>query len=254
MSIFDEGTPKQEENEVASPEATQESKSENPSSEDPYGVLLKSITREDGSQMYSSVEDALKGLAHTKQHVATVETEKKQLSEEFERMKAEYEKAKAAAEAIDRLAPKQEQPESRPASNAIDEGTLKNMFQSFLQETETKKTRAQNEEQVSKALTEKFGSKAKEQFTKTAEELGIPASELRELAGKSPTAVLKLFGTASKPDATPNTSSINTSGLRPQEQQQAPRKSVLVGASTEELTSALKRNKQKIYEKYGIQS
>ena len=252
MSIFEEGNDKKQEESVDSPQSTQES---NPAPQgNSYDVLLRSITREDGSQMYNSVEEALKGLANTKQHVATVESEKKQLSEQFESMKAEYEKAKAAADAIERLAPKQEQQESRPASNAIDEGTLKSMFQDFLKETETQKSREQNEAQVSEALSQKFGSKAKEQFENTAKELGIPTSELRDLAGKSPQAVLKLFGSSAPKEAGTTTSSVNTSAMQPKAPQpDAPRKSVLVGATSNELRDELIRNKRKVYQDLGIE-
>lgn len=227
-----------------------ETKQESPEPQvNPLEDLLGSIKRDDGSQVYSSVEDALKAIPHARQHINTIQSENKELNEQVAAMKEELAKLKGANEVVDRLAQKQEQ-ESQPAPS-LDEEYLAQFVKQTLSATEQEKIMQENGSKVSQALTEKYGEKAKEEFERVAQETGLSSADLSNLARKSPQAVLKLFGEGGS-KVTPSTSSINTEALPQSSAPNTPPPFSNVGSSAKEASEHMKWHIEEIYKKHGI--
>jgi hypothetical protein len=216
----------------------------------PLEDLLGSIKREDGTNKYSSVEDALKAIPHANSHISSLESENKRKSEELNAIREELAKYKGAAEALDRIAPK-EQEASQPAPQ-LEPEALEGMFESYLTKKQQQELAASNGKQVASALTEKFGEKAQEVFEQAAQENGLSSEDLQQLARKSPQAVLKLFGETSAPKAVPTRSSINSEALPTSSSQEAPPPFSNVGSTAKQAAEHMRWHMEQVYKKHGI--
>lgn len=175
-----------------------------------YEDLLKTITAEDGRQKYQSVEDALKAMTHAQTHIRTIE-------EENAAIKAELDKRKTAEELLSGLRPQrtEEQPTSQPS---FDPNVVEQLIEKKLEAKTHETVRKQNMDKVNAAFIAQYGDveKAKEAFTKAAQEAGVGMDFMTDLAARSPEAVLKLAGIGVKTGSAPakTSSSLNTAGFQ----------------------------------------
>lgn len=170
-----------------------------------FADQLKGIVDESGRQKYDSPEKALEALRHSQTYIPQLKTQLTQQEQELAALRAELAQRKSVEELIaSRLAPKEPQPVSTPATAGLDEATVLNLVNQTLTQTEETKRRATNLASVETALLSKFGDKAKEVLESKAKELGVGMAKMKELAEESPQLILSHFGPA-KATVTPTT-------------------------------------------------
>jgi hypothetical protein len=182
---------------------------------------------------YATTEDALKSVPHAQAHIARLETEMQELRERAAQ-------AKAIDDVYEALTSRQQsEPTATAQAPIVDERFIDAVLERKLEEQKRSEEKRANLSKVRESLTAKYGEKAAETFKKKAEELGINEGFLTDLAAKSPAAALELFGANAKEKvATASPSgSINPQAFV-QNQQPAPPKAVMAGASTSDLLSA----------------
>lgn len=179
---------------------------------------------------YKTPEEALRALPHAQAHIARLEQEAKELREQA-----------ASARAIEELyetlnARAQAGGEQTAAVPVVDESLVDKLLERKLQQVELAKKQSANLQEVSQALTEKYGEKATEVFKKKAEELGVNESFIRDIVAQSSKAGLELFGLAKKDVATTAAPAggVNTLALKAT-QPAATIKPVMGGANTKAL-------------------
>lgn len=192
---------------------TQEVKPEVTSQPDTaHADLLKSIVRDDGTQKYASVEDAITALKASQEFIETLKTENATY-------KAEVEKRATAEEVLAEIKATNE--EEVTPSPEIDLSQIDALVDSKISDTltavEAQKLATDNVQSVIKAMTSKFGDKAEEQYIAAAEASGFTVDQLNDLSATNPKAVLKLAGLEDVSQGTPapSTGSINTEALQP---------------------------------------
>lgn len=157
---------------------------------------------------YATPEDALKSVPHAQKHI-------KQLEQSYEQLREEFNKAQTAAEQatkLDEIAEllKQGQAKATPGHNpeeskGITPEALEELIQSrvpeYLERTLSERQKADNVMSVNNELVQRFGddSKARQALEAKAKELGVSLADMKEMAAKSPKAVLAYFP-ASNPE------------------------------------------------------
>lgn len=224
--------------------------------------LLKSIVNENGEPKYKSIGDALSALKHAQEFIPQLKSENEQYRNQLTQANEELAKSAGALKALDRLAQPQAMEADRPVAQAQKEEApnLDELVNDAISRHETRKQQQANISKVTSALSEKYGEKAGQVFYDKAKELGLDKDTMNQLAAKSPTAVLKYFqteGTASS-TASPSTSSVKSESIKQPKpvfngSLPLPQKSMMAGASTQDLVQEIRRHRAAVYEKYGIQ-
>lgn len=212
---------------AATPEATAVPQTQQPSLPEEVMALVGT------GKKYATVEDALKSVPHAQTHIARLEQEMQSLRERAAQ-------AKAIDDVYEALTLRQQDEQQVTASAPIvDERFIDAVLERKLEEQKRSEEKRANMSKVRETLTTKFGEKAAEVFKKKAEELGINEGFLTDLAAKSPVAALELFGANTKEKVA---SSVPSGSINPQafvqNQQPAPQKAVMAGASTSDLLNA----------------
>lgn len=182
---------------------------------------------------YATPEDALRSVPHAQAHIARLETEMQELRERAAQ-------ARAIDDVYEALTSRQQSEQVQTAQAPIvDERFIDAVLERKLEEQKRAEEKRANMSKVKDVLTAKFGDKAPDVFKKKAEELGINEGFLTDLAAKSPVAALELFGANAKEKVA---SAVPSGSINPQafvqNQQPAPHKPVMAGASTSDLLSA----------------
>lgn len=182
---------------------------------------------------YATPEDALRSVPHAQAHIARLETEMQELRERATQ-------AKAIDDVYEALVSRQQsEPMTTTIAPVVDERFIDAVLERKLEEQKRAEEKRVNLGKVKDTLTAKFGDKAPEVFKKKAEELGINEGFLTDLAAKSPVAALELFGANAKEKVA---SAVPSGSINPQafvqNQQPAPPKAVMAGASTSDLLNA----------------
>lgn len=187
---------------------------------------------------YTSVEKALEALAHSQNHIATLEADNRTLREKAESAVT----VDTVYETVQELLKKER---STSGSAPLDEAALGSVLDRKLTEREANAKRAGNVESVKSALTGKFGEKASEVFRAKAEELGLSVQTLNELAATSPKAALEYFGV--KPTGVPSrpSSTVNTEALASRPSDPPKIKTVMGGATTKEVVATWQEIKKR---------
>jgi multidrug efflux pump subunit AcrB len=170
---------------------------------------------------YATLEDAANALPHAQQFIDRLKAEKEEMLKDIETLQEQARQGKTLEDVerslSERLGTKatQDTPEesqTKPEDiEALLESRLGEKLPEYLKQYESSKTAEQNELEVSKALTDRYGDKAREALSKKAEELGIPMEDMRNLAKKSPKAVIDMFQSGQQTRAT--SGSVNTEAL-----------------------------------------
>ena len=212
---------------TATPEAAAAPQTQQPSLPEEVMALVGT------GKKYATVEDALKSVPHAQTHIARLEQEMQSLRERAAQ-------AKAIDDVYEALTSRQQGEQQVTASAPIvDERFIDAVLERKLEEQKRAEEKRVNLSKVRESLTTKYGEKAAEVFKKKAEELGINESFLTDLAAKSPAAALELFGANAKEKVA---TAVPSGSINPQafvqNQQPAPPKPVMAGASTSDLLSA----------------
>lgn len=186
---------------------------------------------------YATVEKALESIPHAQQHISTLETELKGMREKI----ATAVSAEQVYETVQQLL---EAEKATLSVAAVDENSLAALLDRKLTEREALAKQQANVSSVKAALANKFGEKAEEMYVAKATELGVGVQFLNDIVKHSPKAALELFGLAHTPTPIRTTSGgINTEALNAQKQPPAKPKSVMGGASTQEMIEAFRAAK-----------
>jgi hypothetical protein len=193
----------------ADDKGTDTSSSQETSTED----LLATITREDGSQKYGSVDEALKGAKEAQEFVTKLQEENKTFREELDK--------RMSAEAVLEQIKASKQTDEKPSAD-FDANALKELVQKEVVQISEQATATANVNTVSDALKQHYGDKANEAVATKAKEVGMSMDTMKQLSAESPAAVLSLFGLASqetssdsrKPSGSVNTESVASTGVR----------------------------------------
>lgn len=219
-----------------------------------YSAYLSLIRNEKGEQKYSSIEKALEALANTQSYIPHIKTENDTLKAQLEEAKSKLKAQEELEAQLQRLADaKAPQGDNRPAASGLTEEAVANLIKQQLEQTEQQKAVQTNREVVQKALTEKFGDKAKDAIASKAAELGMTTQALGDLASSAPQAVLKLFDTSAPKGVSVTSSSLVTPLQPPQEEAlKYPERSLLVGATLQDQIAFMKKIEAGVHKQFGV--
>ncbi len=255
MTIFNKTTDNQPvENEEQSVQST-----EPQTEQQPFNDLLSVVVNDKGEQKYSSVPEAIKGLAHSQEYIKTLEAE-------LASTKGQLENTESIKDALQNLSTQQADEKVETPTQGLSSDEVNALLEKQLEVREQRKTVENNTQQVVSAIQNKFGDKAEEVFYKKASELGMTQEQFNNLAAQSPNAVLSFFDVKATPSVSVTQGSINTASLTPQVEEvptfmengqerirlKAPERSVLMGASTQDLQAEAERHRKAVFQKYGI--
>lgn len=223
----------------------------------PFANQLMDIKNEKGEPKYANLSVALDALKHSQEFIPQLQAQKAQYEAELAQLKEELAKRSAVEDVVARLS-SQRQPEvPQPTSEAtkvLDETQIQDLMMRTLTQREQAQVAQSNTLEVSNALTAKFGDKAKEVVDAKAKELGLTPQQLGKLAESSPKAVLSWFNTSysSAPSGSPVRSSVHLPSTAPEQELKRPEKSLLAGASSKDVMEFMRKVKEDVYRKNGI--
>lgn len=221
-----------------------------------FADQLSMITNERGEQKYSNVEDALKALAHSQQHIRTLETERQTKDAELAAVKEKLDKLGDIDQLVERLQPQQTppaEPAAQPAAGLTEEKVLE-LLQAQQQQSQAEQVAAANVQQVHEALVSSYGEKAQEIVVAKAQELNMSPVDLGKLSEQNPALVLSLFGKQQAPIVQPTQSNLNIPPINPSEDKLGkPEKSLLAGATSKEQTEFMRKIREEVYRENGVE-
>lgn len=183
---------------------------------------------------YASADAALAALPHAQEHISKLEAELAELRQK----QAGSQSAEEVLRAIEELKKAQATQHGAPFNPDDLASLVTPLLDKQLAAREASVRAKANAAEVTKALTDKYGEKAEEQYKAKATELGISVARLNELASESPRAVLAYFGTSQAPSPPPSSGTVNASSFSHNNQPPAKPKSVMYGASTADAVGA----------------
>lgn len=161
---------------------------------------------------YKTVEDALKSVPHSQEHINRLENELSELREDLnKRLNSE--------ETLKQILEKQQGSEGQETpSDPVTPDAIKDLVKSTYEELTQEEKQKQNIQTVESALESKWGDKTVETLKAKANELGVSVQFMRDTAAHSPTAFFNLVGmngATTNPDHTtaPRNSDVNTTAM-----------------------------------------
>jgi hypothetical protein len=201
-----------------------------------FADQLASITSPEGTQKYSTVEDALKGAGHAQTYIL-------QLQDELAQARDSASKATAMTDVMEALKQTNTVTET-PTVTGLGEEDASKLFQKMFSDQKVQASNQANELEVSKSLIEQYGDKAKEIITSKATELGVSADYFKELARTSPAAAKQLLGLTTKtPTALSTSTQLNTQALQQGATQETTRAFTMIGHGSNDLLNEWRRCK-----------
>jgi hypothetical protein len=241
---------------IFSEPAQQQVEKSEPTFEERVAQQLASLKREDGSQMFDSVEKALESLAHAQKYIPELKGKLSEKEREVQELSIKVEKAATVEDVLSRITgPKSESPVN-PEVKEGNKEDIGELVKKHLEQERQAERKAANRSQVNEALITKFGNAeaAKLALDAKATELGVNTDFLISMADHSPKALMAFFNTPSGGVPSPTTSSVNI------------RKDVTSNKTTGELESfslsktssrdqveIMKKIKENVHNKYNVQ-
>lgn len=207
----------------------------------PLENLLSQIKNEKGEPKYKTVEDALNGLMHAQNHIATLVQEKRQVETEINELRPVAEQVKELRQVVERLTSSNSTTTQTVAVQGMSEEKIAELVQSTLTRTQQAQVAKQNLDAVVATVKAKFGEKAEQEFYGKASELGMSMEEINILASRTPKAALRMLGLEGVTQAQTTSGSpagtINTTEFNPNTQSYIGRnaRKLEVGATSQEL-------------------
>lgn len=150
------------------------------------------------------VESARKKIENADSHISKIEKENEEMREKLAA-------AKTYEDLLESL-----KTNSNPSdqTSQVGEDDVQKMVQEALEKTERQRRAEANLLAADKALKEKYGDKAKDVMLEKGAELGLGPETLKDIASKSPSAFLQLFGQQQQaPNPSANPSPVNSEAL-----------------------------------------
>ncbi len=210
---------------------------------------LSMITNEEGNQKYNSVEDALKALAHSQQHIANLEAEKGANDAKLASVQAQLDKLGDIDTLVERLKPQAPVPDPVvPAANGLTEEKVLELLHGQQAKSQAEQVAATNVQTVHTALVNSYGEKAQEMVVAKAASLNMTPADLGKLSEQNPSLVLELFGKQAQTPVQPTTPNLNIPPITPtSERLGKPEKSLLSGATSKEQTEFMRKIRAEVY-------
>lgn len=216
---------------------------------------LVTITREDGTPKYETVEQALDALKASQDHIARIEQENASYADkvkENETLQETIKRLSGNMNTDEKLVPKT--PDNSGQSVEAAEELVKKILNQQLDERNAVTTAVNNLKQVNDMLISRYGDKANEIVVAKAKQLGTTPEKLKNLSASDPKLVLELFGNTST-SVSPNLSSVHLD-RRPDTRVtiERPAKSLLSGtaATDRNRIDHLAKIRAKVYAENGI--
>lgn len=223
---------------------------------DEFSDLLDAIKNDQGERKYQNVNEALKALRHSQEHIPNLNTRLEEQANEIASLRSELERSSKIDDIVNKITSHQQvvQGGQQPTSESLDKANVIEIVQQSLKDIETQKTSNANVNLVQESLISRFGDKTADVVKAKAAELGTTPELLKELSSKSPQLVLTLFGGQATNNINVSKSSVTTTFTEPKPAEiQKPAKSVLVGASSKDVTQHFKDISKVVHERYNIQ-
>lgn len=208
----------------------------------PFADLLGQIKNDRGEQKYKTTEEALKALQHAQNFIPQLTQEKSAMEQELQNLRNEVAKLKAVESVVEKLTATQNNSVPTNTQPVLDEQKIAELVTRTLSARDVEATQKANVSSVVSALQGKFGQEAEKTFYTKAQELGMSAAQMNQLAATSPQAVLQLFGVQGGPVQkvnvpTPTQAGMNTAGFQPKQDTLIKRndKPSLIGATSQDL-------------------
>jgi hypothetical protein len=213
-------------------EAGTPSPQEVPSPDSAFNDLLGDI-KDGDRQKYSNVETALKSINPAQEQIKT-------LNEENERLKEQVSKSTQFDQILQKLGEKSQSQEHQPQpTSTFDDSKLDEILDNKLSQRQQQLIADQNVATVMKSFKDKFGDKAESVYNQMAADNGIGGDTLRDLASKSPLAVLRLAGLDQPTKQSVPSATTQTHRTEPLNHQDAPSSRIkMVGASSNDMVTA----------------
>jgi len=199
---------------------------------------------------YSDIAKALESIPHAQSHIDTIQQENREMRERLRALEEQMNKAKTAEEIINEM--KAQQGQTGNPSPSLDKDAVINLVRAVNAEERTQEQKRNNLKSVQSSLDSKFGEKRDQIIAAKANEMGVDLGFMKSLAETSPKAFLSFFSVGSQEQIPSKTHSgikmesitnVNQSNVPPK-----PTKSVLFGATTDELVSEWRRAGQLVQE------
>lgn len=174
----------------------------------------------DKGEQFRDPEALAKSLFNSNLHIKTLEEE----NAKFKERQVQEDFGKQLLEELRRQPPASGEPAATdttnaggPTENTTQSGPedIKKLVEEAIANREHTRTREQNIAETDKVMRERFGDQAQAELTKRAKELGVEVEYLADVAGKSPSAFLRMIGEApqvqsnSTVDSTVNTATFS---------------------------------------------
>lgn len=180
-------------------------------------TLLEGIKNDRGEPKYKSLPDALTALQHSQQYIPQLTSTLAEKDAELARLRAEAARVAELERSIQELTRQPSQPQNTPPAGLTEE-QIAELVNRTLTKTQREEKERQNIAAVASALKASFGTEAETKYNAKAAEIGMSVSEFNALAARSPQAVLQMLGAKAAPtNVAPNQSTVNTTGLQPQQ-------------------------------------
>lgn len=197
----------QENETTAQPEINQESKAND------FSSMLATITREDGTQKYGSVEDALKSIPYKEQHLSKIEKENQELRNKLEELNNKVLEVNANQELVELLKKQVEEGNTKKSAadgtEAVDLNNVlanvNSIVEEKLQKAETEKIAQQRLDEFLRKAQNQYGANWEKELELKATENNMDAVTLQAMVISNPVAATNLiFGSNKKTPASPS--------------------------------------------------
>ncbi len=176
---------------------------------------MKKVVEQKGDS-FADPQAVAKGYLAAQSHIDKLEREQAEMREDL--AKSTY--AKELLEELQKGKPNSGEPASHNTGGTATETTtpnvsetdLKSLINETLTERESQNTARQNLEETDRKLNDLFGTEVNKVMESKGKEFGMSKEQMRELAAKSPSALLTLLGEKPKQETNLHTdSTVNTS-------------------------------------------
>lgn len=182
--------------------------------------FLDRLLQEKGDH-WKEPEIIAKGYLHAQQRIKELEEyEEKAKEQDYAKQLLSRLQEQAPAPTSGKTEENKRQGSAEAENTTLAPEDLESLIERTLTKRETENSIKENLREAERQLVEKFGTEASSRVEARAKELRMSKDELKELAGKSPTAFLTLLGEApardtnSSPKASVNTVGFENSGAK----------------------------------------
>jgi hypothetical protein len=209
-------------------------------------AYLSLIVNEDGTQKYSTAEEALKGGVHAQSHIKNLETE---LSE----LRANADKGVDMEKILEALRAKPDDKSGEQAPAGLTADDVASQLETLLDKRDTATTTQANITTVTGVFKKLYGEKASETMYGKAKDLGFSQDEINGMIATNPNATLKILGVdkekviSNDPITDGGGHVVDLSGGKPTEKPV----SVMGATNSKDLTDAWKLSKEATNKRLG---